>query len=119
MDAVHVSKTACRKSAQQVQRCRCLRVGLQHLGRIRDPRFRREGQFVDDVTTVAGQFHAIDHLCWGAAWFGELTGHPAYFDHRHLGTISQNHRHLQHDLECIANAICTELFKAFGAIASN
>ena len=74
MDAVNIRETACREGAQQVQRGRGLGIGLQHPAGIGNPGLGSEGQFVDDVATIAGQFHAVDHLGRGAAGLGELTG---------------------------------------------
>mmetsp|Transcript_27758 Transcript_27758/g.51683 ORF Transcript_27758/g.51683 Transcript_27758/m.51683 type:complete len:447 (+) Transcript_27758:1034-2374(+) len=118
MDHVHVGIATGRKGAQQVQRGRCLGVGLQHLGRIGNPRLGRKGQLVDDVTTVAGQFQTIHRFGRSRTRLGKLTRHAAQLDHRNLSPIGQDHRHLQHDLEGVANAIRAELLKALGAIAT-
>ncbi len=118
MYLMHICVTTSRECPQQVQRCRRLRVGAQHFLRIRNARIGGEIQIVDDVTAVAGQFHTIDGFGIGRARFRKLAGHPAQLDHRHLGTMGQDNRHLQQHFESVTNRIRAELLKAFSAIAA-
>ena len=118
MDLMHIRIAAGRERAQQVQRGGRLQIGLQHALRVGLARLWRGGQIVDDVTTVRRQFHPVDHFGRGRTRLGELAGHAAHLDHRHLGAIGQHHRHLQHHLERVADCVGAELVEAFRAIAA-
>ena len=118
MHLMHVRKTAGRERAQEVQRRRRLRVCLQHLCRIGNARLWCEIQIIDDVATVAGKLHAIHGFGGCGTRLGELARHAANFDHRHLGAKSQNHCHLQHDFERVADRVGAELVKRLGAVSA-
>ena len=118
MHAVDIGKAPGRKRPQQVERGRSLCVGLQHPGRIGNARGRRGCDIIDDVALVAVHLDAADNLGRGRARLGELPGDAAHLDHGNLGAIGQHHRHLQHDLEGIADIVGREFRETFGAIAA-
>jgi hypothetical protein len=117
MHLVHVGIAAGRECAQQVQAGRRLQIGLQHPVGIGNPRLGREIEPVDDIALVGRQFHASDDLHRGGPGFGELARHAAHLDHRHLGAERQDHGHLQHDLERVADIVGAEFGERLGAIA--
>ena len=58
MHALEVGVTAGRESANEIERCRRLAVGLDLPMRIGDARFSRELRPIDDVTAIARQLLA-------------------------------------------------------------
>ena len=118
MHPVDIGETAGRERAQKVQGRRRLRVGLQHPLRVGDAGFGRGVEAVDDVALVGRHLDPVDHLGRGGPRLGELAGHAANLDHRHLGGIGQHHRHLQHHPERVADVVGRELREAFGAVAA-
>ena len=117
VDPVNICKTARRKGAQKVQRSGSLGVGLEHLLGVRHPGFFGERKLVDDVSPVGRKFHPILHLGRSRARLGELASHPAHLHHGHLGPIGENHGHLQHDLERVADRVAVERGEALGTVA--
>ena len=114
---MHIRVTTGRKRTDQVQRRGGLSVSAQHFFRVRDAGLGRERQLVDDVAAVAGKLHAVYNFCRGRTRLGKLARHPPQLDHRHLGTVGQHDRHLQHHFESVADHVAAELLKTFGAIA--
>ena len=107
-----------RKSAQQVQRCGRLVIGLDHARGIGDARLRREGIAVDDIAAIAWQLDPVLRFGFVAARLGELPGKAAHLDHRQATGKGHGDSHLQHYTERIADQRRAELVEAFGAIAA-
>ena len=118
VDLVDVGIAAGREGAQQVERRCGLGIRLQHPRGIRGARLGREGNVVDDVTAIRGQFDASRDFGRRRTRLGELARHAADLHHRHLGRVGQDHGHLQQYLEGISNVVRCELGEAFGAVAS-
>ena len=117
LNAVNVGIAAGREGAQQVQRRRRLGIGLQHALRVGDAGRGGEVEAVHDVAAIARQVHAVHRLGGGTARLGELPGHAPDLDHGKLRSPRQDHGHLQHDLERVADVVGAELGEAFGAVA--
>ena len=118
MDPGDVGIAALAERAQQVQRRRRLHVGLQHPLRIRHAVGVGGLVAVDDVAAVGRILAPVDHLGRRRARLGELAGHAADLHHRALGAEGQDHRHLQHHLEGVADVVGGELGEALGAVAA-
>ena len=115
---MNIRKPAFGKRAQEVQSGRRLGIGLQHLLRVWNAGLGGEIELIDNVTAIARQFDTILGFRRSRAWFGKLPSHAAHFDHRHFCAISQNHGHLQHHFERVADVVGGKLFKAFSTIAA-
>ncbi len=113
-----IGVAAAGESAQQIERCRRLPIGLQLPPRIGGARFRREVGAVDDVAAIDRQFDIAALLDRRGARLGELAGDAADLHHRRRRGIGQHHRHLQEQAEKIADIVGAVFGEAFGAIAA-
>ena len=116
VDLAQVGIAAGREGAQQVERRRGLRIGLEQALRIGDARFSGEIDPVDVVAQIAWQFDAILHFDRRRARLGKLSGHAAHLHHRLLAGKGQHHRHLQQHAEGVADVVGVKFGKAFGAV---
>ena len=116
VDLVEVGEPALGEGAQQVEGGRRLVVGAQHPGRVGLPSGRAEAELVDHVPAVDGQVDPVDQLAGQAAGLGELAGDATDLDHREPGPVGQDHRHLQDDLELVADRVGREGVEGLGAV---
>ena len=118
MHAAEIGKAAGRERAQQVQRRGRLPVRHQLALRIGNPRFRREGDVVDDVAAVARQLDAVDLFRVRRTRLCKLPGDAADLHDRQRAGIGQHDSHLQQHAEEVADVVGAMLGKALGAIAA-
>ena len=109
---------ALREGAQQVQRRRCLRVGLQHAGRVGCAALFRERDVVDDVAPVDRESHSVLRLRGLRARLGELPGDPAELHHGHTRAVREHDGHLEEDPKRVPQVVGAELRKTFRAVAA-
>jgi hypothetical protein len=57
------------------------------------------------------------HLGGRRPGLGELAGDPAHLHHRHAGAVGEHHRHLEDDLELVADDVGGEVLEGLGAVA--
>ena len=115
---VQVGETALGESAQQVQGCCGLMIGLQQTLRIRHAALFVEADAVDDVATVGRQGYAADGFVVGRTRFGELAGHAPDLDHRAASGEGHDDCHLQQHFEGVADLRGGEFGETFRAIAA-
>lgn len=113
-----ISETALRISAQQVERCGGLKIGLQHPVRIGDARSGGEADIIDDIAAIGGKLRIALFLKIRGTRLGELPGHAPDLHHRLFRRKGQHHRHLQENAECVADIVAAELSEAFSAVAA-
>ncbi len=118
MDLGQVGKAALREGPQQVQRRRGLFIDAQQTLRVGNPLAGGKAHRVDHVAAIAWQLDTFDRLEGRGARLGKLSGDTPDLDDRHRCTKGQHHRHLQDDLEGVADVVGRELGKAFRAIAA-
>ena len=58
-----------------------------------------------------------DALGWRRARLGELPGDPSDLDHRHAGGVGERDRHLQDDLQLVADGIGREVGEGLGTVS--
>ena len=109
---------AVEQRAQEIEGGRRLPVGLQLPLRIGDAGLRREVRPVDDVAAVARQLLAVLLLGVGGARLGELPGHAADLHHPGVAGEGEDQRHLQEQLEIVADVVGLVLLEALGAVAA-
>ncbi len=115
---VDVGIAALAERPQQVQCRRRLKIGLKHPFRIRHPRLRVKGIFVDDVAAIARQFHPVPCLGGGGPRLCELTGDPADLDDGLLCAERQDDGHLKQHQKRVPDAVGTEFTEALRAVAT-
>ena len=118
VDAGQRGIAALGEGAQQVERGRRLRVGLELPARVGLARGRLELDRVDDVAAVARQDSAADLLHVGRAGLGELARHPAQLHDGQAGAEGEDDRHLQEHAQGIADLVGGEVGKGLGTVAA-
>jgi len=118
MHLVQIGKTALSEGAQQVQGGGGLVIGLQQTIRVRHAALLVETDAVDDIAAIGRQGDAINGFVIGGARFGELAGHAPDLDHRATGGKGHDDRHLQQNLEGVADFRGGKLEETLGAIAT-
>ena len=111
-----VGEAALRERAQQVERARRLVVGAQHALRIGHARLGRGRVVVDEVAVEGGQVDVADALGGRRARLCELARDAADLDHRQRRRVGQDDRHLQQDLELLADRHRGGVVERFGAV---
>ena len=117
VDLAEVGEAALGERAQQVERGGGLVVRLDQPLRIRQAGGVGGRRVVDDVPTEARQAQVADLLERRRPRLGELPGDPPDLHHRHAQRVGEHHRHLQDDLELLADVDRRELLEALGAVA--
>ena len=64
-----------------------------------------------------GQLDAVDGLGGGRAGLGELAGDAPDLHDGHAGRVGEHDRHLQDDLELVADGVGREGVERLGAVA--
>ena len=118
MHIVKIGVTSRRESAQEVKCGGGLTIGLKQAFGIGRSPCNIEFQAVDIITPVRLKRNRSLRLRLFGARLGELTGNAADFHHRHSGSESQHHRHLQDDPERVADIIGMKFGEAFRTIAA-
>ena len=118
MHSRQIGKATLRKGTQQVQCRGRLLIDTKKAFRIRNALAGREAHGVDHVATVTRQFDPVNRLCRSGAGFCKLPGYTTDFDDGHGGSKRQNNRHLENDLEGIADVVGGKFGEAFGAVAA-
>ncbi len=112
-----VGEAAVRERADEVERGRRLVVGPEEPGRVRRPRRSRRCVVVDDVAEERRQLelaHALGRL---RSRLRELPGDAADLHERQAGAVDHHDRHLQKDLQLLADRDGAEVAKRLGAVA--
>ena len=117
VDLGEVGEPALGERAQEVQARGRLVVGLQHARRVGHAGGGVRRVVVDHVAAERRQLDAVHHLGVAGARLGELAGRARQLDHRQGGAVGEHRRHLQHDLEVVADARRREVAEALGAVA--
>ena len=117
VDLGQVGEAALGEGAQQVERGGRLLVCRHQSGRVRTPGLLVERLVVHHVAAERGKVDVADALGRGRARLGELARDTADLDHRHPGGIGQRHRHLQNDLQLVADGVSGEVGEGLGAVA--
>ena len=117
MHAVEVGESALGERAQQVERRGGLVVAAHHALRIGTAGDGVEREVVDDVAEVRRQLDAVALLDRRRARLGELARDAADLQRRDAGAVRQHHRHLQDDLELVADVVGRELGERLRAVA--
>ena len=117
VDAGEIGEPALGEGAQEVQRRRGLVVAPEQAARVRAPGGRLEREVVDHVAAEARELDVVARLRRGGAGLGELAGDPAELHRRDAGAVGEQHRHLQDDLELVADAVRRERAERLGAVA--
>ena len=101
----------------EVQGGRRVVVGVEQAAGVRYPGTGIEGGVVHDVAPERGQLRVAPGLCGGGAGFGELAGDAAHLHCRDAGAVGEDDRHLQDDLELVADGVGRKRLEALGAVA--
>ena len=112
-----IGEAAVREGADEVERGRGLVVDPQQPRRIGRPRLERRRVVVDHVTEERRQLevpHALRRL---RSRLRELARDPADLHERQPGAVDHHHRHLQEDLQLLADRDRAEVAKRLGALA--
>ena len=117
VDLAQVGEAALGERPQQVHGGRRLVVGGQQAGRVGHPGGGRGQRVVDHVAAERRDDRVADGLGGRRAGLGELPGDPAHLHHRHAGAVGQHDRHLQDDLELVADGVGGEPVERLGAVA--
>ena len=114
---VRSANPALGEGAQEVQPGCGLVVRLHHPCRVGHPGGGVGDVVVDHVTAERRQLHAVHDLRGAGARLGELPGRARELHDRQRRAVGQHGRHLQHDLEVVADARRREVAEGLGAVA--
>ena len=117
VDAAEVGEAALRERADEVERRRRLVVALNHPRGIGHPRLFRRQLRIDHVPEEGLEPDAAHLLGRRRARLHELAGDPAHLDDRQLRPEGQHGRHLQQDLQLLADRDRGEVLERLGAVA--
>ena len=117
VDAHEVGEAALRERPQQVQRRRRVVIGLHHAVGIGDAGLERRGVVVDHVAAEGRDVLPTHVLGRRRARLGELPGDPPHLHDRERGAVREHGRHLEHDLELLADVDGREVVERLGAFA--
>ena len=117
VDLAEIGEAALGEGAQQVERRCRLVVGLHEPLGVGGAGGLGGRGVVDDVATEAGDADVADLLERRRAGLGELPGDAPDLHRRHAERVGQDDRHLQDDLELLADVDRGELLEALGAVA--
>ena len=112
-----VGETATGEGPQQVQRRRTGVVRLEETARIGRPRRFIEAGVVDDVSTEARQRLVTAGLGAARPRLGVLARDPADLHDGQARRVLQDHRHLQDDLQLVANRVGRTQIERLRAVA--
>ena len=116
VDPGQVGETALGEGAEQVQGGRRLVVGLHQPVGVGDPGRLGGHDVVDHVAPERRQLDPLDGLGGGRAGLGELAGDAPDLQHGDAGRVRQHDRHLEDDLELVADAVGRERVERLGAV---
>jgi hypothetical protein len=103
--------------ARSMSRASC--SGPLHAARgIRRARLRREVVAVHDVAAVRRQREVAAGLGVARAGLRELARHAAHLHDGHRGAVGEDHGHLQHGLDAVADLVGRRARKRLGAVAA-
>ena len=117
MRAAEVGEAALGERAQQVEGGRGLVVAAHHALRIGPAGDGLELVVVHDVAEVRRQLDAVALLGRRRARLGELARDAADLQRRDAGAVREHERHLQDDLELVADVVGRELGERLRAVA--
>ena len=103
VDARQVGEAPLRERPQEVQRRGRLVVGLHHPVGVGDACRRGGRVVVHHVAAEGGELDPVDRLGRRRAGLRELPGDPAQLDHRQRAGVGHHGRHLEDDLELLAD----------------
>ena len=112
-----VGEAALGECPQQVERRSGLVVALQHPLGVERPRRGRGLVAVQHVPAERRQLDAVHQLRRAGARLDELPGDAADLDHRQHRAVRQHRRHLQDDLQPLADADRREVREGLCAVA--
>ena len=115
--AVQVGEAALGEGAQQVQCRRGLVVAADHAHRIGPPGELVEGEVVDHVAAERREIDAVTVLDRRGAGLGEWPGDAPDLQRRDARAVRQRDRHLEDDLQLVADVVGRELGERLGAVA--
>ena len=117
VDLCQVSEAAFGEGTKQVQCRGRLMVGSQHAPGIGHSRGRSRRVVVDDVTPEHRQLDLANELRRRRARLGELPGDAADFHDRDTRAVGEDDRHLQDDLQLVADRVGREVVEGLGTVA--
>ena len=115
--AHEVGEAALRERAQEVERRGGVVVRLHHAIRVGDPRLGVRGVVVDHVAAEGRDLLAADLLRRRRPRLGELPGDAPDLHDRERGAVREHGRHLEHDLQLLADVDGREVVERLGAFA--
>jgi hypothetical protein len=116
VDPGQVGEATLGEGPQQVQRDRRLVVGLHQPLGVGLPGGRRGRHVVDHVAAEGEEVDAVDPLGGRRPGLGELAGDAPHLQDRNTGRVGEHHRHLQDDLELVADGVGREALERLGAV---
>jgi hypothetical protein len=114
---VEVGEAALRERADEVERRRRLVIAVEHPLRVGDARLGSRGVVVNHVTAERRDLLSPDQLRGLRPGLDELPRDPADLHDRQRGAVRQHGRHLQEDLQLLADRDRGEVVERLGAIA--
>ena len=117
VDAGQVGEPALGEGAQQVQGRGGLVVGLDEPVRVGHARGRGRRVVVHHVAAEGRQLDAVHRLGRGRAGLRELARDPSQLDDGQRAGVGHHRRHLEDDLELLADADRREVGERLGAVA--
>ena len=112
-----VGEAALREGAEQVERDGRLVVGAHHALGVGDPRLGRRLVAVDHVAEEGRELDVADALGGSRARLCELAGDPPHLHEWQRRAVDQHDRHLEQDLQLLADRDRREVVEGLGAVA--
>ncbi len=117
VDLGEVGEATLGEGAQEIERRGGLLVRRHEARRVGAPRVFVECLVVHHVPAERVEFGVADALGRRRARLGELACDPSDLDHRHAGRVGERDRHLQDDLQLVADGIGREVGERLGTVA--
>ncbi len=116
VDLGQVGEATLGEGPEEVERGGGLLVGRHETRRIGTPRLFVERLVVHHVPTERVELGVADALGGRRTRLGELARDASDLDHRHAGGVGECHRHLQDDLQLVADRIGREVGERLRAV---